>query len=398
MPVLIFFFAWFVRAVVYWIGGYERLGGDEFYYWRSAHTIMRGHVPTGAFMPGWPALMSLPLMVHDHVLVARVFTMTLGALGCALVAALGTKVMDQRAGFFAGVLFSLYPDHVFSSHYIYAEVGLGTVLVALTLAVFRYRFLFLPERQRLAIAFFFGVAMLYKHFAILCFAAFFLCVVVFFRPRFRELACIALMFGAAPAFQAVGLAAMGRDPAMALRSPLKSTREWNLDRMAAGPRTRNVLKAATELTKQSASQGPRFYWRRGQSNLRRLWGARSYPVDRLWRGGYRRIFRGKRVIPFFKSFQLALLLLGMTGLFFRSRPAFQLYAATTLGLLTLMCFQFFMVTRYRMPFMFVPAVLAGGVLANPKATFMGFRSTTLTVKGLWAFSLGLIAYNVMRTW
>ena len=116
------------------------LDGVFFYY--ASETLASGggfvnpftDKPTASMPPGYAfVLSSLFVPFGADPLVAKVFNVVAGAVTVVLVYALATRLGGQRAGIVAGVVFALFPSHIFFSVMIMTETFFAGLLVGLVL-------------------------------------------------------------------------------------------------------------------------------------------------------------------------------------------------------------------------------------------------------------------------
>ena len=113
---------------------------DSAAYQDRAEEIVRGGLlPTEVFRmsPAYPYLLALVYWVSDGVNTnaARAFQALLGAIGCGLTFLLGARLLGERAGIIAGVLFLFCGPLVFTEGLLLAESSLAFVHLLFLIAV-----------------------------------------------------------------------------------------------------------------------------------------------------------------------------------------------------------------------------------------------------------------------
>ena len=128
VPLSIFIVALAVRlAFVLWAPGEPT--GDGFFYHLYAYDLVAGNgyvnvdrSPANTWMPGWPALLAAFYAVFGvHAKAAMAVNAVLGAATCALVAALGARLVSARIGGLAGALLAVWPGHVYFAATLFTE-------------------------------------------------------------------------------------------------------------------------------------------------------------------------------------------------------------------------------------------------------------------------------------
>ncbi len=113
---------------------------DGWFFYYSAESIASGGgfidpfngAPTASLPPGYAFLLSgLFVTFGADPLVAKLFNVVAGAVTVVLVYALATRLGGQRAGIAAGVVFALFPSHIFFSVMIMTETFFAGLLVGI---------------------------------------------------------------------------------------------------------------------------------------------------------------------------------------------------------------------------------------------------------------------------
>lgn len=360
------------------------LAGDEEYYWRATggeifdYFVLSEHDRIHYFLqrpPLWPLLLTAVGQVFDGVLALRLVTVVLGSLAAALVAVLARDLFGRRTGLVAGILFAVYPEHVFFSHYLWAEVFFGLLCLGAAIPFFRY--VSEPERGRgrlWAACLVAGLALLTKEFAGALFLG--MAVTLAARPATRSIATLgaATAIFLAPFLLYVGWAFAQPDAkTLPLYAAVGNFREaLGLEfRSAETSRSADVRELAGAL----AARGLGERVRATRHQLYNLWTPNSFPLKRLtpkgrkyrfspsWAWGYGEGFSRRWFVPFVGFYAFAMVL-GLAGLFLSDATPFRTFAVTCLVVLSGASVLALYVSRFRLPFMFLMIVYAAYALVR----------------------------------
>lgn len=372
--------------VLYFIEPYG-LGYDENFYIGNAVRYAEGGTFTNKFyMPGWPWVLSFFARINDSVFFLRHAPVLMGSLTPVLLYHLGRRVFEARTGIVAGFALAAFPDHLMYSHHLYAETALEMLIVGVTLFAFWDR----PWKNRpwrdAGTAALFGVLLMVKHFVVLVYGGFLLSRSYTSRRWLKTIAVAAAFL--IPLFlQGAYMGMTGRDPLMIVNSPLKSVGEWGPVQMreaAFKPGVNRLQKIKTHIYWLFKVRPFRESWWSFHMNLDRVWSPGTYAIRRLLTNFYS-ISPGLWYVWLSVICYIGVILLGVTGLSFAEGTVFRRYCIVTCVLLSSMAAAWFMMSRYRYPFMF-PFFLYG---ANLVVDFARYRRD-LPVRG-WPRRLGWVA-------
>lgn len=369
--VLLAFFAALVPrlAMLPWFANLPLLA-DEKYYWGKA-----GGLDLVQFRPPlWSLALSVPRAIHDDPVSGRLFAVLIASIAVALIFVLARRLFGRRAAWAAAVIAALSPELVMWSHLLWAETLFGALLIAATLA-------YLPRdtgaRPRTpAAAFVLGVALLAKEFALVAFVALAVAEMLAGGRRVaRRLSLAALLFLLPTAIlTGVDFVKTGR-----FHPPHRAFigNHASADRLARHIEDPGVSPLVNK------ARAARSVARLIGANLARLWGAQSYPLWRMKAGHYGGI--GEGVILAFVFAHAALLSLGLIGLMVEPDPRFRTFARACLGLLCVTAIPAFLVSRFRVPFMYLLVISA----ARPLTSMAIARAAVITPRRVLA-SLGIV--------
>ena len=346
----VFLFSLAVRLTIFLVGGYHSIAGDEANYWQFSHGLLRGHTNTRHFLPTWPMAISLILKFGGSAFTVRIFTIVLGSFSSVLIFLIAQRQFGLKCGLLAACLHILSPEQAFFAHYIYAEIALELILLALTFLCFDSQLKLFSPKWLCALAFLWGGATLFKHFAVVGFLSFMGALLLSqIAPKKMLVALIGVYAVPLLMYSAI-LGLKGKNPLMMLNGPLISMRTWETNQIQEGRRN---ISSSTKHLIRIVTERKEFFIQRFLLNSTKLWNPnRSYVINRVARGNYSDSISVNGTIMTLTFFQVGFLILGVAGCVMAASSVFRTYSILSILLLTSMSATFFMVTRYRVPFMF----------------------------------------------
>jgi 4-amino-4-deoxy-L-arabinose transferase-like glycosyltransferase len=346
------------------------LAFDESYYWRTAE---KGFLEPQLRMPLWSGALALVRLVRDEPIAGRLLAVLLGSLSAALACRLARHLYGARAGLVAGAIAACHPELVMWSHYIWSEMLFGFLLLAACTRFFPPS----PDEPPRVVAAgaWLGLAFLTKEFALVPFAAF----------------CVALVAGRVrlpPGRLALGAVLF----LLPLATYMAAFRVHNgkhfrpLGAAAGNLRQAVGLDANEEKSRETYRETVATYDLRGiagktRENLVRLWGSQSFPLWRLsarsapshlrireiqdGSGDYGEV-PARWVLLGFVAFHALVLLAGVVGLAASEHRTFKPFALSTVVFLSLAAVPALLVSRFRVPFLFLFVVETARLLADPR--------------------------------
>jgi 4-amino-4-deoxy-L-arabinose transferase-like glycosyltransferase len=422
-----------------------RLAGDEVYYWRSvALSVAHGSILTiGQQLrpPLWGYALSLAALISNHAFCGRLFSVLLGSLTAAFVYLLGARAFDKRTGVLAGLIFAVYPEHVYFSHYLWPETLFGLILVIATL-------LYLesvgaeagdsvvsrsgqhgsrpstnckeksattvrwtasvpsagaPQKGLMtAASILCGIALLTKEFAVIPFAGMLLLAPASnMRERAGTIArCCVWFFLPAVIYSLLSWAHTGK-PVFLSRAPVANLRQTV--GYAFNPRV--SYGDIKDFTRAFVRKTPREHWQFFQDQTIKIWSQNSFPVARLLAKGPKpRIDEWKyQRIPFRKTQAVAIgathiviMIVGLLGLLSLQNVVFRRFAIVNFCLLTAFGAFALMVSRFRLPFFFLMILSASYAIVHADEVGRRLRNGTVLVMAI--LLLSLLALIVAKAW
>jgi len=329
--------------------------GDESYYWeQSARPFFEYQFRP----PLWAFVLKAARFISDDPFSGRLLAVSLGALTVVLVFLLARRLFGASVGWTAAAMISLYPDHVFWSHFLWSE-SLFTVTILLSCLFFfpRHRE---DSPSLLSAALPAGISLMAKEFAVIVFAAMAVAHIFSRTERKVRTLCLASLLFAAPMTFYVG--------ALVLKTG-EFHLPWNAMVANARDKTQSGAPGSTGL--QAMDQKSLM------GNFERLWGARSFVLWRVGSGDYGRSSRS--LLWGMLIAHAALFILGGFGLVWEHRSTFAVFAWTCVLCLSLAAVPGFMVSRFRTPFMFIFIIEAARVVALPSVIPAALRSPVRSV-------------------
>lgn len=384
----------FVRLIVFLNSGYSFLGVDENYYLGLSRDFIKGVPFKSFFLPGWPFVLSLFFRVFDGILAARLFVIVAGSVTPALVYMLGEKIYSKKVGLVAGLLMAFYPEHIFFSHYIQAEIILEILIILVTLLSFHNSQEFSKPRLLLMVFLLMGLGLLYKHFIVLPFIVLW-SLLLYCRRSVVFLVAVGGLFILPTLVYGLYTLRMGGDPLLLINSPLKSADEWSHGKAAnfTAQRKGDFLKAHIDSLRERGLSG---VWQKTKWNIFNLWTPNAHHITRLSNGHYKGFKHPWVSIYLSVAFFTFLLVVGAKGFIFGEMTLFRLYSVGNFTVLSMMCLGVFMISRYRFPFIFLLALSAAEVAVNvrrPHSDFFHQKWGRVIIFVFFIITVGFIYYR-----
>lgn len=264
-------------------------------------------------------------------------------------------MFNRNTGICAGFLHALNLEHVFFSHYLYAEIVVEFCIVVATILIFRNGISLRNFTMSIMASLWMGLGMLIKHFIVIPAFSLGLIVILFLKQRRKILVGMVFAFMLPLVSYSIFLWSEGEDWGMFINSPIKSAREWKVSMTApAGFQTVEERKSKMLDLVQGYTQAPfwetveKFKW-----NLFRLWSPGTYVLRRVVGGRYPSIKYRWLVASMGVFIYGFLLVAGLVGLCLGPRSIFNYYSAFNIFLVSCLPLFLFMMSRYRIPFFFI---------------------------------------------
>jgi 4-amino-4-deoxy-L-arabinose transferase-like glycosyltransferase len=362
IPSFLFLFAFFFRYFIFTTWTYSFLGVDEKIYIKSAQKLLSGKQLESLFLPGWPFIISLLMNIKNNLMFLREAVMFLGAFNCTLIYFIGKQVWNVKVGILASVLMSIFPEHLFYSHYLFSEVGLESIILIFTLLIFRKSENKTREFLLLAAFVVLGSGLLYKHFVVIPFSA--LIIIFIWEKKWKTLLLFILLF-IYPLLLSIQFSKINnKDPFFWISSPIKSTQEWSKHRPYLNFNNQTRWMVTKKYFKQLVGRNPSYIFKHSTANIFNLWTPNSFIITRIFRNYYKGLRIKWNIAYSCVGFYTLVLILGSTALIFGPKNSFRSYSILNLFLLTAMGCVWFLVSRYRVPFLFVLILQAAYLIIN----------------------------------
>jgi Dolichyl-phosphate-mannose-protein mannosyltransferase len=399
----------FVRLLLLPLASSLHLVGDEIYYWNMALAVSNGEIFTLSQQmhpPLWGYLLSISTFFSEDPFGGRVFSVFLNSLIPVFIFLLGRDVFDKKTGLVGGYLFALFPEHLFFSHYLWAEPFFGLLLIISSWLFFR--FLTKPFRRiNFYLSFFIaGLALLTREFALFHFLGM---IVVLCRNRLiqgkihKVVIAVTLFSMPAIAYSLLSWAHTGH-PVILAHSAISSSRK--------------ALTSSTDFRETKETQDPDLKETIGlllnrniedtlvnfRIQICKLWAPNSNPVIRLMGispEGHTDKWKYQTKIGDEISFicgftYVVVMILGIIGISLSGGSDFKLFSLINITLLTVSGVIGFLVSRYRFPFFYLFGIYAAFSVIHRKEFLVNIHSYQRKI--MLVSALFLFFYIVCATW
>ena len=398
----VFLVAFAVRFFILQLRGYSFLGVDETIYthWgRNLAANFSSGMPgwDKFFMPGWPVVLSLIFHISTKIYFARFCVVVFGSINCALVFLIGNELFDARTGLLAALILAFNPEHIFYSHYLQAEIGLEFIILVGTLSLCNYFRSPLSRKRILLGSFIFGFGLLFKHFTVIPFASFWGTMVKYVKISRSVLVVSAIVFMTPIILYSFNLFVQGKDYLMIINTPVKNVNEWSANR----PKGLSFLKKGRlnvvgEKMHSVTGHGPMFFYRHVKKNFFNLWTPNTLTATRLYRHHYSWAHYPRRISYIFAAGYTFVMVFGLLGLCYHENTPFKLFAIGNLALLSALTLLNLVVSRYRVPFLFLLALFAADALLHLKEIPSRARTNAYATASFAVMMVMLLAIYIER--
>ncbi|KPK97627.1 MAG: hypothetical protein AMJ95_08070 [Omnitrophica WOR_2 bacterium SM23_72] len=393
---ILLIFALLLRLLFLPCGWNLSLGGDESNYWQAAISIASGK-STKLFIhpPLWGFLLSFVAVLSKNPSYARLFTTLISSLAVPLVYFIGTRSFSRKVGIIAGVMYSLYPNNIGFSHYLWAETLFALLVLASTYFFFETIYEKVKSGRFYLSIFLAALGLLAKEFAVILFASFMTLLGTFnFNKKKRALILATIIFLAPAMLYSTWASVSTRKIIILANAYIKNLN----DRMRFSADTREeYVRFLLNTLEERFRQIPKTSMR----ELHNLWQPNSYTVHRLLYakdseyGNYHsRHARG--ITYWIVGFYIFVVLTGLTGICFGDNTPFRLFAISNMVYLSLLSILFFLVSRYRIPFIFIFILYSAAVISDPRAILKKLRCWRRVI--VWAGLVLLFIHIVVEKW
>ncbi len=395
---VVFALALAVRLAALLVLAPAELVGDESYYWDDyAGAINRGEFLTPAQQirpPLWGFVLALPHQLHPGATSGRAFGALVGALACLAVFRLAREVYDEKVAFAGGIVQALLPEHMLFSTYLWSEVLFGLLIVISCTVFFRKQHVASTRRAAFGAFSILGVAFLSKEFAVVPFVA--MLAILFRRKACKGTVALCILLFMLPA------------ATYSLASSLKNDRPFFLSRAAIANLGQTGLlpfRPQDDVSAQLARVVEMIRARtvpdtahNALTQVAKLWGFHSFCVWRLLRSPQSPGACVGGPFPFtavvVSTAYASVFVLGLCGLN-AARGEFRWFSIAALVLLTSTGAIGFLVSRFRIPFLFLLTIHTGVLLAAPAHAYSSIKRSA-PARILIAAAVGIMVYGGIR--
>ncbi len=341
------------------------LTADEAYYWKQSSFpfLLPQFRP-----PLWPFVLKLARLFSDEACAGRLFSVVLGSLFVVLLFALAERLFDRRTAWIAALIGAFCPELVVWSHFLFAETLFSSLLVLACLALFPRA----PESRASPWVgcLLLGLALLAKEFAVVMFAALATTQLLLpGRKRIRTVVLSSLLF-VVPNFLFWGALSLKTGK---LEAPYPAA-------MANAQRASNDRGGASSGETSAPGKSLASVASATRDNFKRLWGSTSFVQWRLGSGHYGKP-AGTWLLVLLVLVHGCLLAGGLIGIVCEPDRRWRSLAFGCIVFLSLTAIPLFLVSRFRLPFMFLFLLGTARVLAEPRRireSLVSSRARTLT--------------------
>jgi 4-amino-4-deoxy-L-arabinose transferase-like glycosyltransferase len=286
----------------------------------------------------------------------RILAVCIGSCAPVLLYLLAAKIFNRKTAILAAILYVFFPTHIGYSHCLWSEIFFGVLLLLSTL----FFFLFLEDttKKKYFLLCFVttGLTLLTKEFAVVIFGAFFL-ILIFSRldNKFKKLVLATVLFMVPAVIYSVTASCLTKkiivlNDAIIINFQAGAgnwgdysyeSREEDVGNLLDALKQRGVKNTVKNSIRQASS----------------LWAPKSFISTRVasrpvpgWDYG---IENPKPLVYLISGYYVFLVLTAIPGICLGKNDTFKFFSIACLSLLTATSVLALLVSRYRLPFMFV---------------------------------------------
>lgn len=378
---IIFFLSLLVRAAFLPFVVDLPLASDENYYWSVPKLLAQGDFTSTLFRPPlWGYMLAIPAMIYDQPIAGRVLSVFLGAMAPVMVYLLAARLFNRRTAIIAAIIYMVYPEHVYYSHYVWSELVFGLLCL---LAVHLF-FVFIQDVKKTGVfrlSFLVAaVALLAKEFAVIFFAGLMATLLLSKIDRkLTRLSVACVLFVSLAATYSLIASCMTRRVIILNDAPLYNiSRATGVDpdyTYSFDSREETFVKLALFFKDRSL----RTTLSKFKKHFYNLWTPNSFPIVRLfsahrpdtWSYGMSKPYLAVYVLA---GYYICLIVAGLMGFCLADWAPFRIFSIVSLAALSSMAVFAFLCSRFRLPFMFIFAIYAAHLFANGTILLGNLRS------------------------
>lgn len=386
---ILFVFALAVRLAIFPYWRNLKLSGDELCYWPWARVVAGGALLKNFLHPPlWTYALSIPALISDNYMYGRFFTSIIASFSVPILYLLGMRVFNRKVGIIAGIAYSIYPNIVGFSHYLWPE-SLFSLLILLssffffmaleneTLMDFRFTKGDKDDQQEfpvkktnfyLFLSFLIsGISLLVKEFAIVHFGSMILTLFGIKTMGKREKIINATLIFLTPVIMYSAFASiLARRPVILADAFVYNSNEADAGKKIWDKTTKENLRFFIGRLLKFRDVPLRFI-----NQIYNLWAPNSFTIFRLLNSQekYSNIPYARLIALITASLYIFVIILGLVGICCYGNNAFQLFAIANLLLLSSTGLYFLLCSRFRIPFIYIFILYSSAALSAPIEVF-----------------------------
>jgi 4-amino-4-deoxy-L-arabinose transferase-like glycosyltransferase len=364
--VILFIFALVVRLSVFPYWKDLHLYGDEFFYWSWAQKIADGNFLRNFLRPPlWTYILSIPALLTDNYVYGRALTVVLSSFSVPLIYSIGKYIFNRKAGIIAGTTYSVYPNIVGYSHYLWSETLLALFILVSTFLFFKAAG---NEKKHILVYLSFAVSsigLLTKEFAIIQFGALILALIATELIDKKKMILMGTVIFLTPILIYSAIASVyAQRPVILADAFVYNSNEADSGKIIWKKTTKENLEIFTQRLFKFREIPARFV-----RQVYNLWTPNSFPVFRLLNADqkYKDIPHPQLVAYITSAMYILVVVFGLTGMCCAEKNLFLVFSISNLLLLSSAGLFFLMCSRFRIPFMYIFILYSSALLADPKA-------------------------------
>ncbi|MFX0133846.1 MAG: glycosyltransferase family 39 protein [Candidatus Hodarchaeota archaeon] len=365
-PILIFGFALGIRLSLSPYFQNLQLSGDEIYYWSSARVVAGGHLTKNFLHPPlWTYVLSIPSLIYDNIFYGRLFTTIISSFSAPLIYFLGKHVFNRKVGITAGVIYSIYPNILGFSHYLWTETLLSLLILLSTYLFFKT----IDDKTKhafLYLSFFISsLALLVKEFGIIHFGSIIVALFSLSVINKKQLIIRAIMIFLTPVIIYSAFASfLAQRPVMLADAFVYNSNEADYGKNIWKKSTKDNLKIFIDRLFMLREIPARF-----ARQIHNLWTPNSFLIFRLLYSPekYTDVLYSRLIAYITAGMYISIIVFGLTGMICDEKNLFKVFAVANLLFLSSTGLLFLMCSRFRIPFIYIFIIYSSVVLSNPMA-------------------------------
>ncbi len=357
------------------------LAGDEGYFWRVFNMLGRGDFTHTLLRPPlWGYLLAILSAIFDDPLSGRMLSVLIGACAPVLVYLLAERLFNTKTALVAAILYAFYPEHIAYSHYLWAEILFGslTILSVYFFVIFTEN---IQSNKCFTLTFLMlSITLLAREFTVIIFAG--IIAALFFlktKRKIRKILLASVLFLSMATIYSLIASCITKQVVVLNDSTMVNfARAANLE-TGYSHTFQNRKQTVSSLTEYLRQRSPLETARSFKNQFYNLWNPNSFPVVRLlgqykpdeWSYGVAKPFPWVCIIV---GYYICLVFIGLFGLCLAKMTPFRIFSVTSLFCLSSTAVIARLVSRFRLPFMFIFVIYAAHFMVNTKQLSPNLRN------------------------